>query len=195
MESPRLRTARENDSRDKEQSFSWSQGRRQRSVSLSWRYEQDRAKSPERQSWRDYRTEQRQRERSFTTRQACPMLKKGINCSSDYDLIKTTSCSKCSRGGHHEFECYSNKGYNSRLCSTCEKFNHIADNCKEVKKFPPKSQELNSRADKKLGRPTDSREPNLEASRTSWDSQCGLCKKQSSTSHKTCSFSCWTKQL
>ena len=71
-------------------------------------------------------------------------MKKGVNCSPDYDPLKTKSCSKCPRGGHHEFECYSYDRYNPKLCSTCERFHHFADKCKELEKFPPKSQELNN---------------------------------------------------
>jgi hypothetical protein len=131
-------------SRDRGQSSSRGYGHRQQSVSPRRRIEPDRFKSPERQSRRDYPSEQRQRERSFATRQSYPAMKKGVNCSPDYDPLKTKSCSKCPRGGHHEFECYSYDKYNPKLCSTCERFHHFADNCKELEKFPPKSQELNN---------------------------------------------------
>jgi len=56
-------------------------------------------------------------------------------------------CSKCSRGGHHEFECYSYEKYNPKLCNLCQRLHHYAGNCKEIEKFPPKGNELNNLED------------------------------------------------
>jgi hypothetical protein len=126
-------------SRDGGYSSSWSQRRQQ---SQSPRRLSGAEPKTDRISRRDDSSPQRQRDRSFAARQTYPKMRKGENCSLDYNPLKTKSCSKCSRGGHHEFECFKYEKYNPRLCSTCEKYHHFATDCKELDKFPPKGNEL-----------------------------------------------------
>jgi hypothetical protein len=133
MESPRLRTAREKDSIETENSPPAGAKAGDNGVSLSVEdmsrtepsLQED---SPEGTSY----GAETEREK-LHNKKGLSHVGKGNKLQFILrDPLKTTSCSKCSRGGHHEFECYSKKGYNSRLCSTCEKFNHFANNCKEV---------------------------------------------------------------
>jgi hypothetical protein len=71
-------------------------------------------------------------------------MKKGENCRMDYDPMKTKSCSKCDKTGHHEFECFKYEKYSPKKCSVCDRLNHFGGDCKELEKFPPKGKELNS---------------------------------------------------
>ena len=71
-------------------------------------------------------------------------MKKGENCSLDYDPLKMKSCSKCGKSGHHEFECYKYERYSIKKCSVCDRLHHSSGDCKELEKFPPKGKELNS---------------------------------------------------
>jgi hypothetical protein len=71
-------------------------------------------------------------------------MKKGENCSLDYDPLKMKSCSKCGKPGHHEFECYKYERYSIKKCSVCDRLHHSSGDCKELEKFPPKGKELNS---------------------------------------------------
>ena len=96
-----------------------------------------------RQSRRDEHSAQRSRD----SRTTYSKMKKGENCRADYDPLKMKECSKCSRGGHHEFECYSYEKYNPKLCNLCQRLHHYAGNCKEIEKFPPKGNELNNLED------------------------------------------------
>jgi hypothetical protein len=70
-------------------------------------------------------------------------MRKGENCSLDYDPLKQKTCSKCSKAGHHEFECFKYERYSPKKCTVCDKLNHFAGDCKELEKFPPKGRELN----------------------------------------------------
>jgi len=71
-------------------------------------------------------------------------MRKGENCSLEYDPLKQKTCSKCTRPGHHEFECYKYEKYSPKKCTVCDKLNHFAGDCKELEKFPPKGKEMNS---------------------------------------------------
>jgi hypothetical protein len=99
---------------------------------------------PDRRSRKDDHSAQRKRERSFQARQTYPEMRKGENCSLDYDPLKQKSCSKCGRSGHHEFECFKYEKYSSKKCTVCDKLHHLAGDCKELEKFPPKGKDLNS---------------------------------------------------
>ncbi len=127
---------------------------RGRSFSTSGQREREQSKSPsrhqsnsnltsERRSRRDDRSGSRGRERSIMVRQTYPKMRKGENCSLDYDPLKTKSCSKCGRPGHHEFECYKYEKYSIKKCSVCDRLHHFAGDCKELEKFPPNGKELN----------------------------------------------------
>jgi len=117
------------------------QGRREQSKSPG---RQDGNPAPDRRSRRDEHSAQRDRERSYKARQAYPNMKKGENCSMDYDPLRSKSCSKCTKGGHHEFECFKYEKYSPRKCTVCNKLNHYAGDCKELERLPPRGQELNS---------------------------------------------------
>jgi hypothetical protein len=99
--------------------------------------------APDRRSRRDDHSQDRRREKSFQARQTYPKMRKGENCSLDYDPLKQKTCSKCSKAGHHEFECFKYERYSPKKCTVCDKLNHFAGNCKELEKFPPKERELN----------------------------------------------------
>ena len=119
------------------------QGRREQSKSPG-RQDGNTALAPDRRSRRDEHSAQRDRERSYKARQAYPNMKKGENCSMDYDPLRSKSCSKCTKGGHHEFECFKYEKYSPRKCTVCNKLNHYAGDCKELERLPPRGQELNS---------------------------------------------------
>ena len=119
------------------------QGRREQSRSPG-RQMGNPALIPDRRSRRDEHSAQRNRDRSLTARQNYPKMRKGENCSMDYNPLKSKSCSKCTRGGHHEFECFRYEKYNPRKCTVCDKLNHYAGDCKELERFPPKEKQLNS---------------------------------------------------
>jgi hypothetical protein len=119
------------------------QGRRQQSKSPG-RQDGNPALAPDRKSRRDEHSAQRDRERSYKARQTYPNMKKGENCSMDYDPLRSKSCSKCTKGGHHEFECFKYEKYSPRKCTVCSKLNHYAGDCKELERLPPRGQELNS---------------------------------------------------
>ena len=102
------------------------------------------AYAPDRRSRKDDHSADRRREQSFQARQTYPKMRKGENCSLEYDPLKQKSCSKCSRPGHHEFECYKYDRYSPKKCTVCDKLNHFAGDCKELEKFPPKGKETNS---------------------------------------------------
>ena len=129
---------------DRGRSFSSSRQERREQSRSPGRQNRNSALVPDRRSRRDDHSAQRNRERSYNTRQTYPKMRKGENCSIDYDPLKTKSCSKCTRGGHHEFECYKYERYNPKKCTVCDKLNHFAGDCKELERFPPKGKELNS---------------------------------------------------
>jgi hypothetical protein len=129
---------------EKGRSFSTS-GQRGREQSRSPSRQQGNSTlTSERRSRRDDRSGSRGRERSIMVRQTYPKMKKGENCSLDYDPLKMKSCSKCGKPGHHEFECYKYERYSIKKCSVCDRLHHFAGDCKELEKFPPKGKELNS---------------------------------------------------
>jgi hypothetical protein len=99
--------------------------------------------APDRKSRRDEHSQDRSRQKSFQARQTYPKMRKGENCSLDYDPLKQKTCSKCSKAGHHEFECFKYERYSPKKCTVCDKLNHFAGDCKELEKFPPKGRELN----------------------------------------------------
>jgi hypothetical protein len=131
------------------------QTERSRSISTSGQRGREQSISPgrqkgnftltsERRSRRDDRSGSKGRERSIMARQMYPKMKKGENCSLDYDPLKMKSCSKCGKPGHHEFECYKYEKYSIKKCSVCDRLHHFAGDCKELEKFPPSGKELNS---------------------------------------------------
>jgi hypothetical protein len=129
---------------EKGRSFSTS-GQRGREQSKSpYRQQGSSTFTSERKSRRDDRSGSRGRERSIMARQTYPKMRKGENCSLDYDPLKTKSCSKCGKPGHHEFECYKYERYSIKKCSVCDRLHHFAGDCKELEKFPPNGKELNS---------------------------------------------------
>jgi hypothetical protein len=100
--------------------------------------------TPERKSRKDDHSAQRARERSLQGRQIYPKMRKGENCSLNYDPLKEKSCFKCGRPGHHEFECFKYERYSPKKCTVCDRLNHFAEDCKELGKLPMKGKELNS---------------------------------------------------
>ncbi len=100
--------------------------------------------APDRRSRKDDHSAQRGRDRSFAARQTYPKMMKGDNCSLDYDPMKSKTCTKCSKPGHHEFECNKYNRYCSSKCNVCDGLNHFAADCKELEKFPPHGREFNS---------------------------------------------------
>jgi len=107
----------------------------------------DRSRTPER---RDF-----SRDRSFESKgtlvqdekvsKAYPNMKKGVNCSANYNPVINKSCSKCPQPqGHHEFLCNKYNRYNYNRCSSCNLYNHYPSECKEVPKYPPKLIDANS---------------------------------------------------
>jgi hypothetical protein len=136
-------------------SLSRQNSERGRSFSTSGQRGREQSRSPyrqqgsstfnsERRSRRDDHSGSRGRERSIIARQTYPKMKKGENCSLDYDPLKMKSCSKCGKPGHHEFECYKYERYSIKKCSVCDRLHHFAGDCKELEKFPPNGKELNS---------------------------------------------------
>jgi hypothetical protein len=74
-----------------------------------------------------------------------PHMRRGQNCSENYNPTVNKHCSKCkNESSHHEFECNIYDAWNEKKCMICEKYNHFARDCKEVPKFPPKSADSNS---------------------------------------------------
>ena len=72
-------------------------------------------------------------------------MKKGINCSFNYNPQKTKFCTKCSFcQDHHEFECQMYKKYEQKICTMCEKYHHEPDVCREIKNFPPSTSSTNN---------------------------------------------------
>ena len=85
------------------------------------------------------------RSRSSQRQSKAYKMRKGSNCRKDYDPQSQKSCRKCgSNNKHHEFECPIYRGYNSSICSLCEKYHHFPKECQESRKFPPKESEVNS---------------------------------------------------
>jgi hypothetical protein len=136
-------------------SLSRQNSERGRSFSTSGQRGREQSRSPyrqqgsstfnsERRSRRDDHSGSRGRERSIIARQTYPKMKKGENCSLDYDPLKMKSCSKCGKPGHHEFECYKYERYSIKKCSVCDRLHHFAGDCKELERFPPNGKELNS---------------------------------------------------
>jgi hypothetical protein len=124
-------------------SFSTS-GQRGREQSRSpSRHQSNSTLTSERRSRRDDRSGSMGRERSIMVRQTYPNMRKGENCSLDYDPLEMKSCSKCGKPGHHEFECYKYERYSIKKCSVCDSLHHFAGDCEELEKFLPKGKELN----------------------------------------------------
>ena len=140
-ESRSYSASRQNSERGR--SFSSGQGGREQSRS-PYRQQGSSTFNSERRSRRDDHSGSRGRERSIIARQTYPKMKKGENCSLDYDPLKMKSCSKCGKSGHHEFECYKYERYSIKKCSVCDRLHHSSGDCKELEKFPPKGKELNS---------------------------------------------------
>jgi hypothetical protein len=140
-ESRSYSASRQNSERGR--SFSSGQGEREQSRS-PYRQQGSSTFNSERRSRRDDHSGSRGRERSIIARQTYPNMKKGENCSLDYDPLKMKSCSKCGKSGHHEFECYKYERYSIKKCSVCDRLHHSSGDCKELEKFPPKGKELNS---------------------------------------------------
>jgi hypothetical protein len=99
--------------------------------------------SANRQSRADSRAEFRSANRSTSARRNYPQMKKGINCSPDYNPYTMKKCTKCLKPGHHEFECARYFSYNARLCYHCNKMNHADNDCQEAKAFPPNTNQKN----------------------------------------------------
>jgi hypothetical protein len=140
-ESRSYAASRQNSERGR--SFSSGLGGREQSRS-PYRQQGSSTFNSERRSRRDDHSGARGRERSIIARQTYPKMKKGENCSLDYDPLKMKSCSKCGKPGHHEFECYKYERYCTKKCSVCDRLHHFAGDCKELEKFPPNGKELNS---------------------------------------------------
>jgi len=72
-----------------------------------------------------------------------PNMRRGDNCSRNYNPDSEKRCRKCPKGDtHHEFECYSYNEFNPNLCKSCGyKYNHYPSDCKEANNFPPKAPE------------------------------------------------------
>jgi hypothetical protein len=84
--------------------------------------------------------EQRARDKSLLVKRLYPSMKKGENCSTNYDPTETKSCSKCPSRGHHEFDCFKYRRYSPTICAVCKKFNHYEDACNEWEKLPSSHQ-------------------------------------------------------
>ena len=126
----------------------------QSSSQNTYRNNRQQSRSPGRQT--SYRNQGQQRNRSNSTnnreraqsmerRKFYPEMKKGINCSFNYNPQKTKFCTKCSFGqDHHEFECQMYKKYEPKICTMCEKYHHEPDVCREIKNFPPSTSSTNN---------------------------------------------------
>ena len=99
--------------------------------------------SANRQSRADSRADFRSANRSTSARRNYPQMRKGINCSPDYDPYTMKKCTKCLKPGHHEFECARYYSYSARLCHHCGKMNHADNDCQEAKAFPPNTNQKN----------------------------------------------------
>jgi hypothetical protein len=77
-----------------------------------------------------------------------PRMERGRNCAAHYDPMREKRCSKCSYGGkiHHEFDCKEYAEYSKKRCNNCNLYNHRAEDCREVAKFPPAISEANTTA-------------------------------------------------
>jgi hypothetical protein len=75
-----------------------------------------------------------------------PRMERGRNCATHYNPLKEKCCSKCSYGGniHHEFDCKEYAEYSEKRCNVCHFYNHRAEDCREIAKFPPATSEANS---------------------------------------------------
>jgi hypothetical protein len=75
-----------------------------------------------------------------------PRMERGRNCAAHYDPMREKRYSKCSYGGriHHEFDCREYAEYSEKRCSNCNLYNHRAEDCREVAKFPPAISEANT---------------------------------------------------
>ena len=75
---------------------------------------------------------------------AYPEMKRGFNCSANYNPAVKKTCTKCPlSSAHHEFACRKYARYNYNLCSLCDKYHHYPSECKEVPKYPPKQADTN----------------------------------------------------
>jgi hypothetical protein len=93
--------------------------------------------SDTRQSRAPYRTDRSDRNSSMSTRNTYTLMKRGVNCKPSYDPAKMKYCTKCMNNDHHEFECARYYSYSEDKCSFCHKMNHLSQECKEIKEFPP----------------------------------------------------------
>ena len=113
-----------------------------------------RGRSPYRTGRRDVsrdrsREARKLQEKNYAASRNYPQMKKGYNCSHNYNPVYHKHCSKCKDGQnqtHHEFECGLYSRWNSDKCSLCKVYNHYSSDCKEMNKFPPRSSQ-NSNAE------------------------------------------------
>jgi len=83
--------------------------------------------------------------KNFATSKLYPKMKKGYNCSNNYNPMLKKSCSKCpNEASHHEFECSVYEKYNENRCTACDKYYHFSKDCRELTKFPPKHADSSS---------------------------------------------------
>jgi hypothetical protein len=93
---------------------------------------------------RSYETKRQLLQEDAMTK-AYPEMKRGMNCSANYNPAIKKNCTKCPlASAHHEFACRKYQRYNYNLCSLCEKYHHYPSECKEVPKYPPKQTDTNS---------------------------------------------------
>jgi hypothetical protein len=130
-----------------------SRGRYSRERSNSWNGGRSRYRSPYRTNTpirrdisRDRSREARRAQRiEDVTSKQYPNMKKGSNCSPDYNPFINKKCTKCAnKVMHHEFECKIYDAWSSKRCNLCDLYNHFAKDCKEIERFPPKHADSNS---------------------------------------------------
>ena len=57
-------------------------------------------------------------------------MKKGLNCSIDYDPERIKKCLKClSENNHHEYACKKYYRRSKYVCSACKRGFHFSDEC------------------------------------------------------------------
>ncbi len=109
--------------------------------------DRDRTRTPDRRDIsrdRSYETKRQLLQEDAMTK-AYPEMKRGMNCSANYNPAIKKNCTKCPlASAHHEFACRKYQRYNYNLCSLCEKYHHYPSECKEVPKYPPKQADTNS---------------------------------------------------